>query len=65
MTNSMQLKTLYDQLLCDSQEDQQAVEELQEVFAKKEACVEELGAREHWKRSERSGKTVKIGCYSS
>ena len=42
VTESMQLKTLYDQLLRDSQEDQRAVEELQEVIAKKEASVEEL-----------------------
>ena len=45
MIESMQLKTLYDQLLRDSQEDQRALEQLQEVIAKKEACVEELSAR--------------------
>ena len=44
MTKSMQLKTLYNQLLRDSQEDQRVVEKLQEVIAKKEACVEELSA---------------------
>ena len=85
MTKSMQLKTLYNQLLRDSQEDQRVVEKLQEVIAKKEACVEELSAHcedlwreivevkqtaevehiERWRRSERSGKVVKIGCYSS
>ena len=62
VTKSMQLKTLYDQLLCDSQEDEQVVEELQEVIAKKEACVEELSARceDQWREIVEVKQTVEL-----
>ena len=65
MTKSMQLKMLYDQLLCDSQEDQRAVEELPEVIAKKEACMEELSARceDLWKEIEEVKQTAELERY--
>ena len=65
MTESMQLKTLYDQLLRDSQEDQWAVEELQEVIAKKEACVEELSARceDLWRETVEVKQMAELECY--
>lgn len=65
VTESMHLKTLYDQLLRDSQEDQRAVEELQEVIAKKEACVEELSARceDLWRETVEVKQTAELERY--
>ena len=64
---NLQLKAVYDQLLLDSQADQQALGELQaseEELRKELETVREVAELERYRGRERSGKIVKSGYFN-